>query len=124
MVRETRPPMITTTTAVDRGLHVANARAAPSGATGCYTAARMSPAPDGTLARAMAPRITRRAARRRPTAAPETMRPGPTVETSNDVQAVHLVERALGEASTNLAATPRRCSREPAASMPDADVIE
>jgi hypothetical protein len=52
------------------------------------------------------------------------MRPGPTVETSDDVHAAQLVERALGQASTNLAATPRRCSREPAASTSDADVIE
>jgi hypothetical protein len=52
------------------------------------------------------------------------VRPGSTVETSDDVHAAQFVERALGEAFTNLAATPRRCSREPAASTPDADVIE
>jgi len=46
------------------------------------------------------------------------------VETSDDVQAAQLVERARGEASTNLAVTPRRCSRDPAASTSDADVIE
>jgi hypothetical protein len=51
------------------------------------------------------------------------VRPGPTVETSDDVRAAQFVERALGETS-NLAVTPRRCPGEPAASTPDADVIE
>jgi hypothetical protein len=51
------------------------------------------------------------------------VRPGPTVETSDDVHAAQFVERALGEAS-NSAATPRRYPGDPAASTPDADVIE
>ena len=124
MVREIRPPMITTTTAVDRGLHVTKARAAPSGATGCYTAARMSPSPDETLARAMARRITRKAARRRPTAGSETMRPGPTIETNDDVHVAQFVERALGEASTNLAADAAPLFERARCLDADADVTE
>jgi hypothetical protein len=44
-----------------------------------------------------------------------TMRPGTTVETSDDVHDAQLVERMLGEMPANVAGTPRRCSREPAA---------
>jgi hypothetical protein len=44
------------------------------------------------------------------------MRPGTTAETSDDVHAAQLVGRMLGQVSANVAATPRRCSREPVAS--------
>ena len=43
------------------------------------------------------------------------MRPGTTVETSEDVHDAPLVERMLGQAFANVARTPRRCSREPVA---------
>ena len=111
-------------TPVRHGLHVETVRAAPSGAAGGYTAARMSPAPDNTLARAMARRITRKAARRRPTAGSETMRPGPTIETNDDVHVAQFVERALGEASTNLAADAAPLFERARCLDADADVIE
>jgi len=47
---------------------------------------------------------------------PKTMKPRPTIETSDAVHGAQLLKRALGEASTNLAATPRRCPTEPVAS--------
>ena len=52
-----------------------------------------------------------------------TMRPGTTAETSDDGRVTLLVERTLGKPFASLAATPRRYSREPVASQPDADVL-
>src|SRR5712691_9915471 len=50
------------------------------------------PSPNKTPASAMQLRVTRQAARRRPTAGTRKMRPGTTVETSDDVHAAQVVE--------------------------------
>lgn len=54
---------------------------------------------------------------------PKMMKPGTTVETSDDVHAARLVERMVGQVSANVAATRRRCSREPVAPKLEADLI-
>ena len=86
--------MIATITAAGRGLHVSNVRAAPSGATGCYTAVRMSPAP--TRAPAMTPACEQPAERRggdRPPTPDNDDIQRATVETSTDVQPAPIGEK-------------------------------
>jgi hypothetical protein len=51
------------------------------------------------------------------------MRPGTTVETSDDVPDAQLVERLRGQAFATVARTPRRGSREPRCFCPDADLM-
>ena len=82
------------------------------------------PSPDKMFASAMPLRITRKAARRRPPAGPMTMRPGTTAETSDGAQAAPLVERMKAKRAPTCLRQSRRRSREPAASLPDADLIQ
>ena len=52
------------------------------------------------------------------------MRPGTTVETRDGIQATPLVERMKAKRAPTWLRQPRRRSREPVASLPDADLIQ